>query len=205
MHEATEGYNYASLTDESNVANLNSTSITETNGDGEEETKTVNTARSLAGMLRERTKVDVAKTIDAAEEGANTITVGSLAGFNPITNEQVIYFNDGTALIFDNSTSQASATSFSINEFDGLPNGYVVVFDINGTKGPNELSNCQGFINGGSDMSAEGSGQSQTITSADVSSCADRNARVIKDQFLIRLRGNMVQPEGAAATWAFGS
>ena len=51
----------------------------------------------------------------------------------------------------------------------------------------------------------DGSGNSQTITSADVSACANRNARVIKDQFLIRLRGNMVQPEGAAATWAFGS
>ena len=194
MHEAIEGFNYASLTDKSMVSKLNES----TDGEGAN-TTVINSVKSLAGMLKERTKVDIAKTIDAASSGGSTIKVGS-GNDTVIANEQVIYFNDGTALIFDNTDSQI--TSYEINESDNLPVGYVVVFDTNGLKGPNQLSNCAGKIAGGKD---ETKGADNTTQAVDIKTCQDKTKRVIKDQFTLRFRGNMVEPEGAAATWAFGS
>ena len=199
MHEAIEGYNYASLTEKSDVSKLNELV------DTENENEAINGIKSLAGMLRERTKVDIGKTLDAASAGGSNIKIGS-SDDALFSNPQVIYFNDGTALIFDNSLSQV--TGYSVDPFDGLPVGYVAIYDTNGLKGPNELSNCSGKINGGNDTTTTSSkgadGKEVTTTSpTDIKVCEDRSKRVIKDQFVIKLRGNMVQPDGAASTWVF--
>jgi hypothetical protein len=76
---------------------------------------------------------------------------------------------------------------------DGLPLGIRAVYDINGTKGPNILSNCEGSV----------LGKASDNTNADTSKACEPAKRVIKDQFGIRLRGGIAVPSGAAARWAF--
>ena len=67
------------------------------------------------------------------------------------------------------------------------------------------MSNCRGLVNGGADTIEVTEGETTTTQPVDIDACNDRALRVIKDQFTVRLRGNMVEPEGAAATWAFGT
>lgn len=201
MHEAIEGFNYASLSDNSVVAKINETSWTEGEGDKEEE-KSGNSVKSLAGMLRERTKIDIGKTMDAAEEGASTITVGAGTDASPAgTNPQVIYFADGSALIFDDSKVTSQTTDVGS---DGLATGFTVVYDTNGLKGPNQLSNCSAKRTGGLDADVKTDEGEVETEASNIKLCEKKDQRVIKDQFTLKLRGNVVEPEGAAATWAFG-
>ena len=76
---------------------------------------------------------------------------------------------------------------------DGLVYGISVIYDTNGAKGPNLLSNCAG--NAGMLNNA-----AQNDTATD---CTVKARRVIKDQFGVRLRGGFAVPNGAAARWAF--
>ena len=79
---------------------------------------------------------------------------------------------------------------------DGL---YDIIYDTNGSKGPNILSNCLGTVAGARDSVAN------SAADAAQSDCNDKAKRVIKDQFLIRLRGAQAVPSGAASKWAFAN
>ena len=67
------------------------------------------------------------------------------------------------------------------------------VLDTNGSRGPNVLSNCVATQEGADD------------SDADLATCDTRADRVIGDQFQLRLNGNVVEPVGAAAQWAFNN
>ena len=68
-----------------------------------------------------------------------------------------------------------------------------VIVDVNGQKGPNLLSNCQGT----------GTMKPAAAQNDTAGNCGDKSKRVIKDQFGVRLRGSFAVPNGAAARWAY--
>lgn len=166
MSQAIDGYDYASL-----------------NADTKNED-----AQSLYGLLARRAAVDFGKVgVDAA---------GFKSSYG--TGNYVMFFRDGSAISFPvNATSTTTTGAKAADEMqsDGLPYGITALYDTNGVKGPNMVSNCTKTTAGLS------SGKdSDAANPLDV--CTKAN-RVIKDQFGIRLRGGFAVPNGAAARWAF--
>ena len=76
---------------------------------------------------------------------------------------------------------------------DNLVYGITAIYDTNGAKGPNVVSNCSGQALG---VETDSNGANLTTT-------CSKSQRVIKDQFGVRLRGGYAVPNGAAARWAF--
>ena len=138
--------------------------------------------QSFYGLLANRASVDFGKNITSA----TTKQLGVLGNGN-----SAVFLRDGSAIIFKLSDTKATEAN-AATQGDGLPLGYVVIYDTNGTKAPNIQSNCKG---------------NQLPTAAitddtgEVSTCT-KDKRVIKDQFTVKLRGNYAQPVGAAARWA---
>lgn len=122
------------------------------------------------------TKTDQAKLVD--KQAANC----------------VIFFRDGSAVSFP-SAAQNGAGVVALAD-DGLPKGFAVVYDYNGAKKPNLLSNCKGEVTKNANDA--------TKDESDVDKCT-KDKRVIKDQFGVKLRGGYAFPNGAAARWAFNS
>ena len=174
MNQAIDGFDYASLSD-------NSTTDQE--------------AQSLYGLLSKRASIDFKKSGTdklVSQQGAATKT--------PSTN-YALFFRDGSALLFPADTT--TDTDASVMQEDGLVYGIPVIFDTNGTKGPNILSNCSGAALGATTDELKVTGN-QTPEEALVKTCSNKN-RVIKDQFGVRLRGGYAVPNGAAAQWAFNN
>lgn len=142
---------------------------------------------SVYAILARRTQIDRTKTT-GAEDSQIDLTVANVTGTD------TIYFADGTALIFDKATVATQDNNAIQN--DGLPLGFTVVYDTNGAKSPNILSNCLGTALGADDANDDG-------TAADGADCTDRTKRIIKDQFQVQLRGAVAQPWGAASRWAY--
>lgn len=189
MHEAIEGFNYANLTDANDVATAGqATAATE-----DEVAK--NSVQSLVGMLRERTKLDIGKTVD---QPTHTIGVGTDA--NPLTEPKAIYFMDGTSLFFD-ASAQTPAAGATYSATDNLPVGFKIIFDTNGTKGPNQIANCKAASGGGIDVGGSVDDEGN-VAAYDLSKCTNKQTRAIRDQFVLQVRGNVVQPVGEAASWA---
>ena len=171
MNQAIDGFDYASLTS-------NST-------DNQD-------AQSLFGLLSKRASVDFKET------GANKLE--SFQGSDtPVNDNFVIFFRDGSALSYPSNLRSAgnfgSQPGTAMQE-DGLVYGLAVLYDTNGTKGPNILSNCKGNAMG----QAEDDNSDNPVDEV----CTPKQ-RVIKDQFGVRLRGGYAVPNGAAARWAFGN
>ena len=163
MSQAVEGFDYASIKEASA-------------GDDGEETQ------SVYGLLRARTQVDLSKSQAGGSGVANSV---DSTGTN-----FVVFFRDGSAVSFPSSATPRS--DFRTIQDDGLAMGFGAIYDINGEKKPNVLSNCKG------DLSLTSTGEDNAS-----SNCSNRSTRVIRDQFAIRLRGAYAQPNGAAARWAF--
>lgn len=150
------------------------------------ETSTNNSeSQSLYGLLASRTTVDY-QLSGKTTAAANAVNNGA--------SNYVVFFRDGSALSFPND-GNTLVTNSTVNKMqsDGLVYGIKAVYDTNGSKGPNLLSNCKG---------AAGmlNNAAQNDTTAN---CAVKANRVIKDQFGVRLRGGFAVPNGAAARWAF--
>ena len=164
MNQAIAGFDYASF-------NETSTNNTE--------------SQSLFGLLASRTNVDYQLTGNTTP-AAQAVNVGA--------SNFVVFFRDGSALAFPNDASTLVTTaSVSAIQQDGLVYGIKAVYDTNGQKGPNLLSNCSGsagMLNNASQNDA-------------TTDCSIKANRVIKDQFGVRLRGGYAVPNGAAARWAF--
>ena len=171
MSQAIAGFDYASLT----------------------ETDTENSElQSLYGLLATRASLDYQKN------GKGKLA--SYQGEDADSNSEnfTVFFRDGAALTYDpalksTSSTGASGTPGTQMMDDNLVYGIPVVYDTNGTKGPNVLSNCKGQAMGATDDN----------TSANLAVACSKSNRVIKDQFGLRLRGGYVVPNGAAARWAF--
>ncbi len=124
--------------------------------------------QSLYALLANRTAMDTSLTQD---NGTNF----------------TVFFRDGASLEFP-----AAAATDEQNELqtDGLPYGIAAVYDTNGTKAPNVLSNCAANLNATDDKAT---------------GCTNKTSRLIRDKFGVRLRGNIAVPNGEAARWAYGS
>lgn len=151
---------------------------TNTTGKGEND-------QSIYGLLSRRAAVDWGKT---------NATLPTHPNINANSN-YVMYFRDGSAISFPNSASGTSTTAAAMQN-DNLPYGIPALYDINGVKGPNMISNCSGNA-AGLQASAKDS------TAGDHNKECTKVKRVIKDQFGIRLRGGFAVPNGAAARWTF--
>ena len=172
MNQAIDGFDYASLTSDST--------------DNQD-------AQSLFGLLSKRASVDFKETgvgklisYQGAEEDKNA------ANFT-------VFFRDGSAVSFPTDTSSSSATGQqgpTVMQEDGLVYGIPVLYDTNGTKGPNILSNCK--------AAAMGAANDDNSDNPVDEICTPKQ-RVIKDQFGVRLRGGYAVPNGAAARWAFAN
>lgn len=152
------------------------------------ETSTNNAeSQSLYGLLASRTTVDYQLTGTTSSE-AKAVNNGA--------SNYVVFFRDGSALAFpnDDNTLITNATVKAI-QVDNIVYGIKALYDTNGAKGPNLLSNCQGNAGMLNSASANDTGKD----------CTDKSKRVIKDQFGVRLRGGFAVPNGSAAQWAFNN
>ena len=177
MSQAIDGIDYASLTS------------TDTTG------ADVVSAPSLYNLLYARTQVD------SANSGTGKLNLNGAAD----ANNHVIFFRDGSALIFNKTNATSTGTSgtqaASNIQSDGLPYGIAAVLDINGRKGPNLVSNCEGRLTGnGSDGVTTTKRESASNT---LDMVCSKQSRVIKDQFAVRLRAGYAVPNSPAARWAF--
>lgn len=174
MNQSIAGFDYASLIS-SNTSNTEE--------------------QSLYGLLTTRASVDFVKSGkgklvshqgDATDKNGTNFTV---------------FFRDGSALTFDPSTvstsspKQAGTGSQAGTKLmdDNLVYGITAVYDTNGAKGPNVLSNCN----------ASALGSAKDSNGANLTTTCSKAQRVIKDQFGVRLRGGYAVPNGAAARWAY--
>lgn len=165
MNQAIDGFDYATF------------STTSTNDDD---------TLSLYALLSKRTTMDY----QASAQGATT---NESKLVNNGAGNYVVFFRDGAALVFPNTEAATTGNTVSNPAADGLPYGIKAVYDTNGKKGPNLISNCQG-------VGSMKPGAAQNDSSGN---CGDKSKRVIKDQFGVRLRGSFAVPNGAAARWAF--
>ena len=179
MNQAIAGFDYASLTEAS-------TDKPET--------------QSLYGLLANRAAVDFAKN------GLDRIPShqGNATG-QPQTGNFSLFFRDGSALIFPQgivSTTAPTAKGEGSKDDgttlmpDGLVYGITAIYDTNGAKGPNIVSNCNKAALGVTKDSYK-----DANTEAELETKCSPANRVIKDQFGVRLRGGFAVPNGAAARW----
>ena len=180
MNQAIDGFDYASLTTAST--------------DQPE-------SQSLYGLLATRGSVDFQKSgldrIPSHQGNANG---------KEQTSNYAIFFRDGSALIFDKdivssegpkSKGNTKATKGTDLMSDGLVYGITAIYDTNGAKGPNIVSNCDGKA-----LGVEKDSYDNSETEAQLNTICSKANRVIKDQFGVRLRGGIAVPNGAAARWA---
>ncbi len=178
MNQAIAGFDYASLT----VA-----------GTSQEDANT----QSLYGLLSQRASVDyqkskIASNIQLSKKSGDTY--GSYQGNNVVGSNFALFFRDGSALLFPaDTTTDDNAMKM---QDDNLVYGIPVIYDTNGTKGPNIVSNCSGGSKGVTTDKAQAANET-------LDQVCTKTTRVIKDQFGVRLRGGYAVPNGPAARWAF--
>lgn len=159
-------------------------------------------SQSLYAILATRANVDFRQSGDCNAAGATTDNGRVCKNGNSDGGNYVVYFRDGSSLIFPSkvtSTKGSNKSGVAPNALqdDGLVYGIGAIFDTNGSKGPNVLSNCEGTVAGVTDREKD---NTQALDKV----CTKKN-RVIKDQFGVRLRGGYAVPNGPAARWAFNN
>ena len=186
MNQAAAGYDYASIT----------------SADTEDRD-----LQSMYAILANRTQLDIGKS----DTGVQLSGRGKVPA--AVSTEYSAYFRDGSCLMFVPTATTADAKAHGGNvaeiQNDGLPFGFAAVYDTNGTKGPNILSNCNGTALGATFPAGDDNGITVGAEDNEIEFgegegklCA-RAKRVIKDQFIVQFRGTTVQPRGAAARWAY--
>ena len=137
--------------------------------------------QSIWGLLASRTNMDRKLS---GTDNVSTDKLGAVAGQS---GNIAVFFRDGAALIFP-KTSKIDNDTGALQD-DGLPLGIAAIYDTNGMKGPNLLSNCDGKI-----------AQTSELSDAE-KDCTQKANRVIRDQFGVKLRGGFAVPNGAASRW----
>ena len=179
MSSSIAGFDYSSLTVKSDIAN------------------DTDTTQSLYGLLSGRASIDKTKS--------TATNLKTTAGNS--TSNYVVFFRDGAALSFPQAALTSKKDSYGAAapsgqmQSDGLPYGIAALYDTNGVKGPNLLSNCDAEVAGVADESKF----KTKATQADVDGQCTKANRVIRDQFGVRLRGGYAVPNGIAARWAFAN
>ena len=181
------------------------------------ETGTKEDDQSLTGLFRSRLQVDLnasgwsSDTYTLNSNGKYVISGDKTKGSNYI----VVFLRDGAAIAYKEDEKVTDSQNF-VN----------VYYDINGAKGPNLLSNCDGSASkhiytdtttvdenetGGDDGAATianiftnfaGMAYADGTTGVTSGNCTDKTKRVIKDQFLLTLQGGYAVPaDGSIAQW----
>ena len=128
-------------------------------------------------------------SVDQALSGTNKMPAADKDG---TSSNFAVFFRDGSVLMFPANTLGNNANDEAKKQADGLAYGIRAVLDVNGPKLPNLLSNC----NGTTSMSSES-------PTNDSNKTCDKQHRVIKDRFGVRLREHYAVPNGSAARWAY--
>ena len=137
--------------------------------------------QSIWGLLANRTNMD------RKLSGTANVTSDKLGVVAGQSGNAAVFFRDGSAIIFKLSDLIDDTTGAL--QPDGLPKGIAAIYDTNGLKGPNLVSNCDGKIV-----------QTSALSDAE-KDCSQKDKRVIRDQFGIKLRGGFAVPNGAASRW----
>lgn len=146
-------------------------------------------AMSLWAILSTQLSVDWKQT----DDGKKGYGYGVISGNTYNTSNYTIFLRDGASISFPTDLTMSSSGAATI-ESDRLPHGLPVMYDINGNKGPNLLSNCSGTV-------ASTKVSDPETGSNNASICDTKTNRVIKDRFGLRLRNNVVVPNGAATKY----
>jgi len=194
MSQAISGFDYGSLRADITTALDSSSQDTQT----------------MTGLLLSRLSVDIGKSNWGGQESAASRVMldehtGS-AAVRAMRNPRIVFLRDGSAIVYrpGDTLSDAAGTGNSQECNDGLPLGFTVIYDINGEKGPNMLSNCDGVADATADNGVSvGTIDLRTMNDGfDTDVCTTNKAmRSIKDQFLLQVRRSTVTPVGRAATW----
>ena len=167
INTLTEAIQLSMAIDGLSFANLEDTDV---------ESDDVTTHPSLYAVLANRTSIDRQRS--------------EVGGHPTDTSNMAVFLRDGAVVLY-NPTDAYARTENQETLNDGLAKGYPIVYDTNGTKGPNALSNCLGLASGATD------------DTDDIEECTKKDKRQINDQFGVKLRGGYAIPNGAAARWAF--
>lgn len=159
---------------------------------------------SLSRIFANRLAVDFDKSVVDA-------SIDTVAGY---AYGQTIYLRDGSALLVPTGAT-INPEDYTVKLTDKLVKGFPIIFDMNGAKAPNILSNCLGDAAGAIDtdsllagnVTQEEAGEEGGTEGGDAkaSACSNKGDRVIGDQFIIKLRGNVAQPDGAMANWIYNN
>lgn len=194
MSQAISGFDYGSLR-----ADLNAI-----DGDSQD-------TQTMTGILLSRTSVDLGKSNWGGETAASNIMLDAgrgSAAVRAMQGPRIVFFRDGSAIAYrtgDTQTNQNPGQGNTAMCNDGLPLGFTLIYDINGEKAPNMLSNCDGVTDANADGGASVGGVTVAMLNDgfDTRACEQNRAnRNIKDQFLLQARRGSITPVGAAATWA---
>ena len=164
MNATVKGFDYGGVFEKSNF--------------GDDEDKS-----SLLNLFQTQLAVDWGKTKDGHEgfENASTSTKDA--------NNYTIFLRDGSSIIFKPGDAVMKEGTTAKVEEDQLPHGIPIVFDINGNKGPNQLSNCGGLMKATEDNNG--------------AKCNQKKNRVFKDRYGLRLRNSVVVPNGSASRYIY--
>ena len=172
MNQAIAGWDYASITS-ANSEN------------------SVDTDQSMYNLLSNRTSVDYQKSGKSSEAKQLSYQGNSTDGMKD--GNYTVFFRDGASITFPEGIT-SDQNGGTVLENDNLVYGIAVLYDTNGTKGPNIVSNCEGAALGVTTEKGKETGDNK---------CTNKAKRIIKDQFGVRLRGGYAVPNGQAARWAF--
>lgn len=207
MNQAIEGFDYASI------------------GSADTSERDATRVQSLYAMLVSRGSVDLSRTGSVKDMQPALV---SFRGDGVTEPEEtfVVTFRDGSMLFYNpaetvmGAKAEAVGGDISFGLDDNLARGIPAILDTNGTRGPNILSNCAGAANGVPSKDARfddnamaglsnatsddtGSEEGGDVSTDRLDACRTPGQRVIRDQFALRLRGNVAVPDGPAAQWAF--
>lgn len=183
INTLTEAAQLSQAIDGIDYATISSTDTTSTD---------IQSTPSLFALLSTRTQIDPRRS------GSGKLA--SMAGGTDAGNgNYALFFRDGTALLYSPAAANGLSANAAKMQTDNLPYGIPVIFDTNGAKGPNIMSNCEGQVNGKQEAST--GKDNGTIT--DLNKRCNSSNRVIKDQFAVRLRAGYAVPNSSAARWAF--
>ncbi len=137
---------------------------------------------SLWALLSTQLAVDWGKTADGKK--------GIVKGSTTDSNNYTLFLRDGSSIHFDPKELSTTA-AVKVMEADGLPHGIRIIYDTNGAKGPNVLSNCSGETT------------SANADNTTLDACKSKKNRVFKDQYGLRLRNSVVVPNGPASRYIY--
>lgn len=131
----------------------------------------------------------------ANSAGAKYLPSGQLKTYSDLSDKGVL-FSDGQVVTWSTFFEGSDKSPAKYN---------IVMLDVNGSKGPNRYSNCDGDVNYTSGFSVTSYAMGVDIYLGEprnLDQCKDNKKRVIRDRFKLYLDDNGAIPLDAATQWA---